>query len=86
MRYFVYILECVDNTLYCGSTNDIEKRVKEHNSSKNGAKYTRGRRPVDLGYFEVCKNYGDARKREAEIKRMKRKQKDNLIKIFRSSK
>lgn len=76
----VYILKCSDDTLYTGSTLDFDKRIKEHNGSKNGAKYTRGRRPVKLVYKEECKTLAEARKREAEIKRMTRDEKKQLYK------
>lgn len=79
MNYFVYILECADTTLYVGSTNDLEKRVHQHNNSKNGAHYTKIRRPVKLVYSEILKTYGESRAREAEIKRMKRGEKMDLI-------
>lgn len=78
MNYFVYILECADATLYVGSTNNLEKRVHQHNNSKNGAHYTKIRRPVKLVYSEVLKTYGESRAREAEIKRMKREDKITL--------
>ncbi|KKQ35742.1 MAG: Excinuclease ABC C subunit domain protein [Candidatus Nomurabacteria bacterium GW2011_GWB1_37_5] len=80
MPYFVYILECADKTLYVGSTNDLEKRLHQHNNSKQGAHYTKIRRPVVLKYKEVCKTYGKARKRESELKKLSRKEKLNLIK------
>lgn len=66
--YFVYILECADSTLYVGSTNNIEKRLHEHNALKSGAHYTKIRRPVVLKYTEELPSLSDARKREAEIK------------------
>lgn len=59
-----YILECSDHTLYTGWTNDIEKRLEAHNSGQ-GAKYTRGRRPVKLVYLEVHNTKQEAMKREA---------------------
>ncbi len=76
---FVYILECSDGTLYTGWTNNMEKRLKEHNEGTNGAKYTRGRRPVRLVYREPCPAKSDALKREREIKRLSRAQKLLLI-------
>lgn len=77
--YFVYILQCADNTLYCGSTNDLQKRVRQHNNAKNGAHYTKIRRPVALVYSEQLETYAQVRAREAEIKRMSRDEKMNLI-------
>ena len=79
MIYTVYILKCSDGSLYTGSTTDMEKRLKEHNELKSGAKYTRGRRPVELVYKEGCKTLAQARAREAEIKRMNRNQKMSLL-------
>jgi putative endonuclease len=80
MLYAVYILECADTTLYTGSTCDIDKRLNEHNNTKAGAKYTRGRRPVKLVYIANFKTFAKARKKEAEIKRLTREQKNSLIK------
>ena len=75
----VYILKCSDNTLYCGWTNNLEKRLREHNEGPSGAKYTRGRRPVELVYQESCPTRSDALKREKEIKGLTRSQKLRLI-------
>ncbi len=72
---YVYIVECSDKTLYTGSTGDIEKRIREHNSSRGGAKYTRSRRPVRLVYVEACATLSIALRREAEIKKLSRAQK-----------
>lgn len=79
MPHYVYILECSDGSLYVGSTNDLEKRLYQHNSSKSGAHYTKIRRPVVLKYSEKSKNLSSALKREAEIKKWKRGEKLNLI-------
>lgn len=76
---FVYILECSDGTLYCGWTNNLQKRLEEHAAGKAGAKYTRGRRPVRLVYRERCPTRSDALKREREIKRLSRAGKLHLI-------
>ena len=78
-QWFVYILRCGDGTLYTGITNDIEKRFKAHSSGK-GAKYTRGRGPLDLVYREACVDHSAALKREAEIKKLSREEKEKLIK------
>ncbi len=83
MSYYVYILECVDKTLYVGCTNDLERRVRQHNTSKSGAHYTKIRRPVVLKYSEIFSDFAKARKREAEIKRWKREDKLNLIRSHR---
>jgi putative endonuclease len=76
---YVYILECADRTLYTGRTTNVEKRIREHNSSRAGARYTRGRRPVRLIYVEVCSSLSAALGREAEIKRLSRVRKLRLI-------
>jgi putative endonuclease len=78
-NYSVYILLCSDSTLYTGSTNNLEKRLREHNHAKSGAHYTKIRRPVTLAYSESCASYAAARTREAEIKRMSKGEKLELI-------
>ncbi len=78
--YFVYIIKCGDGTLYTGIARDLERRVKEHNSSDKGAKYTRMRRPVHLVYSEKYPDRSLASKREYEIKKkMSRAEKLELI-------
>lgn len=77
--YFTYILECADKTYYVGCTNDLEKRLRQHNGSKCGAHYTKIRRPVILKYQEEFKTLAEARRREAEIKSWKRERKINLF-------
>ena len=76
---FVYILECADKTLYVGATNNLEKRLLQHNQSKQGAHYTKIRRPVKLVYSEKLKTLAQAREREAEIKRYPREKKLELV-------
>ena len=76
---FVYIIKCSDNTLYTGYTTDLKRRIKEHNEGE-GAKYTRGRTPVELVYYEKKSSKSSAMKREYEIKQLKRKEKFELIK------
>ncbi|MBT4123876.1 MAG: GIY-YIG nuclease family protein [Candidatus Pacebacteria bacterium] len=78
-QWFIYILKCGDGSLYTGSTNDLEARVKKHNSG-SGAKYTRSHLPVILVYSEKFSNRSLASKREAEIKKLSRKEKLSLIK------
>ncbi|OPJ56732.1 GIY-YIG nuclease family protein [Alkalithermobacter paradoxus] len=80
---YVYILECNDKTLYTGYTNNLERRIDTHNKGK-GAKYTRYRLPVKLLYFETFSTKSEALKREYQIKKMTRKQKENIIKLKRS--
>ena len=79
MQHTTYLLRCSDGSLYCGYTNDLKKRVAEHNSSKNGARYTRSRRPVILVYSESFNTKSEALKRESEIKKMSKKHKEMLI-------
>jgi putative endonuclease len=79
-KWLVYILLCGDNTLYTGVTVDIEKRISAHNKG-NGAKYTRARLPVSLVWSENAESEGSAKRREAEIKKLTRRQKLKLIKI-----
>lgn len=76
--HYVYILRCADDTLYVGCTNNLEKRLHQHNNAKSGAHYTKIRRPVNLIYSEKYKTLNKARGREAEIKRMKREKKLEL--------
>ena len=75
---YAYILECKDGTYYTGWTNNLEKRVKDHNEGK-GAKYTRARRPVVLAYYEEFETKEEAMQREYAIKQMKRSEKAALI-------
>ena len=72
--WFVYLLECSDNTLYCGITNNLTRRVNQHNKGK-GAKYTKGRAPVTLIKFFVCASKSEALKLEYKIKQMSREEK-----------
>lgn len=79
-QWFVYILRCSDATFYTGATDDLQKRLQAHNQGK-GAKYTRGRRPVEMVYFEECESYSAALKREYAIKQLTRQQKMQLIEM-----
>lgn len=78
-EWFVYILECSDKTLYTGITIDLEKRLGQHNSGIDGAKYTRARRPVKYVYHEIQRNRSEATKREFAIKKLNRNKKIQLI-------
>ena len=80
MIYYVYLLRCKDNSLYCGLTTDLKRRVREHNKGKKSAKYTRGRRPVKLVYFESYTTINEALAREAEIKNWPKIKKESIIK------
>ena len=77
-KWYLYILECGDGTLYTGITDDVARRLTQHNTGK-GAKYTRGRGPLTLRYQELCGTHGDALRREIAVKRMKREDKIALI-------
>lgn len=80
--YYLYILKCADETLYIGITTDLDRRVKEHNTSKRGAKYTKARRPVKLVYSKKFRNRSTASKAEAKMKQMTREEKLGLVKKF----
>ena len=77
-NWFVYILRCADDSLYTGSTNDLEQRLAKHNLGK-GAKYTRSRLPVKIVYSEQLASKSEALKRECQIKKMNRTDKMQLI-------
>ena len=81
MGWCVYMLLCDDNTIYTGITNDLKKRFDNHISGK-GAKYLRGRKPLEIVYTENFKNRSMATKREMEIKKLNRKEKEILIKTI----
>ena len=79
MGFFLYILRCSDNTYYVGCTNNLEKRLIQHNHHKKGAHYTKLRRPVSLVYNETYPTLLAARRREREIKKWKRARKEALF-------
>ena len=88
MKYFVYILQCADGTLYTGYTTDIDKRLAVHNGEEDtkaarsaAARYTRGRRPVTLVHTESFTSRSEALKREYAIKQLTREEKLQLIKV-----
>lgn len=78
--YHLYLLECADGTFYAGITVDLARRVSEHNSSRRGAKYTRGRRPVRLVYTKKFRDRAEATRAEIQIKKLSRQEKLNLLK------
>ena len=81
MKYYFYIVRCYDNSLYCGITTDLKRRIKEHNSdSPKGAKYLRAKKPVKLVYSEKFKDRNSALVREAEVKKLSKSNKESLIK------
>lgn len=78
MVYYAYMLRCSDQTLYCGYTTDLERRLQAHNTGK-GAKYTRCRRPVSLAYSEQFQTKTEALRCEAALKKLSHQQKERLI-------
>lgn len=80
MAYFFYILRCADNSLYCGITNDVQSRLKEHNQGK-GSKYVRSRLPATLAYTEEHADISSALKREADVKKWSKIRKEELVKV-----
>ncbi len=75
----VYIVKCADGTLYTGITTDLDRRISEHNDSDKGAKYTRGRSPVELMYSADFEDKSGASKEEYRIKQLSRDEKLELI-------
>lgn len=82
--WYVYILRCGDSTLYTGITDDVPRRLAAHRAGK-GAKYTRGRGPLELVYTEQLPDKSAALRREIEIKRLRRAEKERLIKSRNST-
>jgi putative endonuclease len=78
MTYYLYLLQCQDQSLYSGITTDLTRRVREHNSSPRGAKYTRARRPVQLVYSCEFPDRSSASKAEYELKGLSRHEKLEL--------
>ncbi|MEM7206302.1 MAG: GIY-YIG nuclease family protein [Pseudomonadota bacterium] len=79
--WYVYVVRCADGSLYTGSTTDIDRRIAQHNGEiGGGARYTRARQPVVRVYSEYCDSRSAALKREAQIKSLRRKEKEHLIK------
>jgi predicted GIY-YIG superfamily endonuclease len=78
MRHFVYIVRCADGTLYTGYARDPRERERVHNSGR-GAKYTSGRRPVTLVYWETFRSLGAALRREHQLKQLTRREKQAVV-------
>ena len=78
MPWYVYILRCGDGTLYTGATDDVGRRLAAHRAGR-GAKYTRGRGSLELVYVEEQPDKSAALRREWEIKRLRREQKEQMI-------
>jgi putative endonuclease len=73
--YYIYFLTCHDQSIYCGITTDLDRRITEHNESKKGAKYTRSRRPVKLSWYTTRDTKSEALRLEYQLKQLKRKDK-----------
>jgi len=83
-KWLIYILECIDGSLYCGITNNLEKRLKQHKGEiKGGAKYTRSHWPCKLVYKEKSASRSEASQREVIIKKMSKVEKRTLISSFK---
>lgn len=80
-EFYVYIVQCKNGAYYTGYTNDIKRRIAEHNNG-HGAKYLRGKIPVKLVYAKEYHYYKNVLKEERQIKKMTRKQKEDLIRIY----
>ena len=83
MAWYVYMLRCGDGTLYTGITDDVDKRLSAHRAGK-GAKYTRGRGPLEVVYTEQLSDKSEALKREYTLKRCRKKEKEKLCEIHRT--
>ncbi len=77
----VYFLKCSDDSIYCGITTDLERRLSEHNKSKRGSKYTRSRRPVNLVWHIDVQTRSDASKLESSLKKLSKKKKEKIIEL-----
>lgn len=82
-KWFLYMLQCSDQSLYTGITKDLEKRFNKHSVGK-GARYTRSRRPLEMVYQEICKSRTEALVRECAVKALPKKQKNALVVKFRT--
>jgi len=78
-QWYVYVIRASDDSLYTGVTTDVERRFKEHCGTEKGARYFRGRQPLEVVYREDYPDRGSALRREADIKKLKRDQKLKLI-------
>ena len=80
LQWCVYLLRCADNSLYCGITNNLDKRLRQHNGELvGGAKYTKPRQPCAVVYVEETINRSQASQREYQLKKMSKKQKESLL-------
>ena len=85
MNWVVYMLKCNDNSIYTGISNNLTQRLNTH-AKGNGSKYVRSRLPFKLVYTEKCQNRSKAIKREIEIKKLEKKNKELLVKLYNKKK
>ena len=78
--WYVYMIRCSDGSLYTGATTDVERRFKEHKEGKVGAKYTKAKIPVSVVYVESCASRSEAQVREHQLKKLKKEDKESLVK------
>lgn len=78
-QWWVYFLRCKDESLYCGVTNDLERRLLEHNTSKRGSKYTRARRPVELVWWAEAESKSWALRMEHRLKSLSKSEKEKIV-------
>ena len=78
-KWYLYVLRCGDGTLYTGITTDVQARFAQHRAGK-GAKYTRGRGPLEVVYTEECEDHSAALKRELAVKALSREEKEKMLK------
>jgi putative endonuclease len=82
-KWYVYLVKCQDDSLYCGITTDVERRVNEHNSDTKGAKYTKSRRPVRLEDYAIVNSRSEALKLEQFIKKCPKSIKTQGLRLFK---
>jgi len=76
---WMYVVRCSDKTLYCGVTNDLERRLNEHNKGTKGARYTRFRKPVEVVFTEQFESRGEALRAEYAFKQLTKKKKEAIV-------
>jgi len=81
-KFYVYMVQCQDGSYYTGYTNDLDKRIREHNNTKRRAKYLRGKVPVRLVYAKEYRYYKNALDAERNLKKLTGKQKEGLIRVY----
>jgi putative endonuclease len=78
-KWILYVVRCSDGSLYTGVTNNLKRRILEHNYGMRGAKYTRSRRPVEVVYEENCTSHSDALKKEWAFKKLSKARKERRV-------